>query len=196
MESGIGQRGYIQRVRYFLTGGSPPLHAVLLVESGSRGLIERAIVSLRRTWGEEVPIDLVTCFDDLPLGFRPETTRIYCVVDYRGREGRKKLYRKLAENRYTLVGLVCSGEALMAKWKWALALRLPAKLFIINENADYFWVDRLHWSNIRQFVLVRAGMSGTGAVRTLSRAFSFPFTLLYLLLYATTVHARRALRRG
>jgi hypothetical protein len=31
-------------------------------------------------------------------------------------------------------------------------------------------------------------------VRTLARALSFPFTLMYLLLYATVVHARRALR--
>lgn len=190
------QRRYIQRVRYFLTGGSPPLHAVLLVESGSRGTIEKAIVSLRRNWGDELPVDLVTCFGGLPQGFRAETTRIFGVADYRGREGRKKLYRKLAENRYTLVGIVCSGEPLMTKWKWVLTLRLPAKIFVINENGDYFWLDWRHWSNIRQFVLTRAGMGGVGAVRTLCRALSFPFTLLYLLLYATTVHARRALRRG
>jgi len=47
---------------------------------------------------------------------------------------------------------------------------------------------------IRQFVLLRSGLAGAGAVRTLARLFLFPFTLLYLLLYATTVHARRALR--
>jgi len=35
-----------------------------------------------------------------------------------------------------------------------------------------------------------------GAVRTLVRLISFPFTLLYLLIYATSVHARRALRRN
>jgi hypothetical protein len=35
-----------------------------------------------------------------------------------------------------------------------------------------------------------------GAVRTLARTFSFPFTLAYLLLYATIVHTRRALRGG
>jgi hypothetical protein len=80
----------------------------------------------------------------------------------------------------------------MAKWKWALALRLPAKLFIINENGDYFWFDRMHLGTIRRFVLFRSGLAGAGAVRTLVRLISFPFTLLYLLLYATSAHARRA----
>jgi len=84
----------------------------------------------------------------------------------------------------------------MAKWKSMLALRIPAKIFIINENGDYFWFDRLHLSALRQFVLFRSGLAGAGAVRTIVRLISFPFALLYLLLYATTAHARRAMRRG
>ena len=84
----------------------------------------------------------------------------------------------------------------MAKWKWAIALRLAAKVFIINENGDYFWFDRMHLDPIRQFVLYRSGLAGSGAVRTLVRLISFPFTLLYLVLYATSAHARRALRKS
>jgi hypothetical protein len=83
----------------------------------------------------------------------------------------------------------------MTKWKWVLALRIPAKVFVVNENGDYFWLDRQHLGVIRRFVLLRSGLAGAGAVRTLARLFLFPFTLLYLLLYAATVHARRALRR-
>ena len=93
-----------------------------------------------------------------------------------------------------MMGIVCSDEPLMLKWKWALALRVPAKIFIINENADYFWLDRKHLKIIRQFALSRAGLAGSGAVRTLARVFSFPFAICYLLLYALAVHARRALR--
>ena len=33
---------------------------------------------------------------------------------------------------------------MLLKWKWAIALRLPAKVFLINENGDYFWFDRGH----------------------------------------------------
>jgi hypothetical protein len=118
------------------------------------------------------------------------------VGDYRGRPARKRLYRELAGNRYALVGILCSGEVVMTKWKWVLASRIPAKLFIINENGDYFWFDRLHLGAIRQFVLFRSGLAGSGAVRTLVRLISFPFTLLYLLLYATSVHTLRVLRRN
>ncbi len=83
-----------------------------------------------------------------------------------------------------MMGIVCSDEPLMIKWKWVLALRMPAKVFIINENADYFWLDREHLNIIRQFALSRAGLAGSGAVRTLARVFSFPFAICYLLLYA------------
>jgi hypothetical protein len=183
-------------VRYFLTGRLPKVNAILLVESGSRGLVEGVIPGLRDNFGPEIHIDLVTCYASLPQGFDPERTRVYRVSDYRGREARRRLYRELTANRYGLLGMICSGEVVLAKWKWALGLRLPAKIFIINENGDYFWLDRTHMRTIRQFVLLRAGLAGSGAVRTLVRLIAFPFTLLYLLLYATTVHARRALRRG
>jgi hypothetical protein len=183
-------------VRYFLTRRLPSPDAILLVESGSRDVLERVIPGLRETWGPEVAIDLVTCYSKRPRGLDPEAARVYRVTEFRGRQGRKRLYRELRENRYALMGIICSGEPLMTKWKWALGWKVPAKIFIINENGDYFWLDRGHLDLLRQFVILRAGLAGTGAVRTLARVFSFPFTLAYLLLYATTVHARRALRRG
>jgi hypothetical protein len=92
------------------------------------------------------------------------------------------------------VGIICSAEPVMFKWKWAVAWKLPAKLFIINESADFYWFDRAHLDLIRQTVLLRSGLAGAGAVRTLARVVSFPFTLAYLLLYASAAHARRALR--
>ena len=181
-------------MRYFLTGRLPEVTSILLVESGSRGLVEGVIPGLRENFGNDVFIDLVTCYASLPGGFDPARTRVYRVTDYRGRQARKRLYRELAANDYALMGIVCSGEVVLAKWKWVLGLRIPAKVFIINENGDYFWLDRLHLEPIRQFVLLRTGLAGAGAARTLVRLFTFPFTLLYLLLYAGAVHARRALR--
>jgi hypothetical protein len=186
----------IKLVRYFLSRRIPEAESIVLVESGSRGLLEQVLPKLKDSWGAEVPIDLVTCYAKAPRGFQQPGTRIYRVSDYRGRAGRRKLYRELAQNRYALLGIVCSGEPIMTKWKWALALRVRAKIFIINENADYFWLDRGHLRLLRELVFLRSGLAGAGAVRTLARIFSFPFTLLYLLLYATTVHTRRALRRG
>lgn len=121
---------------------------------------------------------------------------MYRVTGYRGWEGRRRLYGELSGNRYSHVGIVCSGEPILTKWKWALALRLRAKVFVVNENCDYFWLDRAHLGPLRELVLFRSGLAGTGAVRTLARVFSFPFTLAYLLLYATVVHARRVLLAG
>ena len=183
-------------MRYLLSGHLPEASSILLVESGTRGLLEGLIPGLRQAWGDEIPIDLVTCYATLPKGFEAHNTRVYRVGDYRGRAARGRLYGELAANRYALVGIVCSGEIVMAKWKWVLALRIPAKLFVINENGDYFWFDRMHLGTIRRFVLFRSGLAGSGAVRTLVRLISFPFTLLYLLLYATSAHARRAWRKS
>ena len=181
-------------MRYFLSARIPEPQAILLVESGARSILESVIPGLRQTWGEDVPVDLVSCYANLPEGFEAAGTRVYRVADYRGRQARARLYQTLGRNRYSLVGIVCSGEPLMTKWKWALALRLPAKVFVINENGDYFWLDRKHLKPIWQIVLLRAGLAGAGAVRTLARVFLFPFSLAYLLLYASAVHARRSLR--
>jgi hypothetical protein len=166
------------------------------VESGSRHLLEGLITGIRQSYGEEIFVDLVTCYGGLPKGFRPETTVVYRVTDYRGRRARAQLIRTLARNGYSIMGILCSAEPIMTKWKWAIAARVPAKMFVLNENCDYFWVDRTNLDTIRHFVLFRAGLAGAGAVRTLAQVVLFPFTLLYLLLYATTVHVRRAMRRG
>lgn len=183
------------RLRYFFERRDPRPQRLLLIESGSRALIENHLPALRRTWGN-VPVDLVTCYSGLPAGLDPTTSRVYRVNDYRGREGRARLYRELREAGHNVMGMLCSAEPVMTKWKWALALRVPAKVFIINENGDYFWLDYTHWSTMVRFVLFRAGLSGEDAPRTLARLLFFPFTFLYLLLYATNVHFKRALRRG
>ena len=166
------------------------------MESGSREIVEGVMSGIRGTYGERMPVDLVTCYPGVPRGFDAAATRVYRVAEYRGRAGRSRLYGELARGGYNILGIVCSAEAIMTKWKWVLALRLPAKVFVLNENGDTFWLDYTHFAVIRHFVLFRAGLAGAGAVRTLARVFLFPLTLLYLLLYAATVHSKRALRRG
>lgn len=193
MEPGFGK---IKVVRYVLTRAHPEPSRILLVESGSRRLLEEVLPALRKHYGESVPVDVVTCYAGLPAGFPPDTTRVYRVPEYRGSAGRKRLCEELAANGYSIMGMICSAEPIMTKWKWLLALRLPVKVFALNENGDYFWLDWGHAAAVRHFVLFRAGLAGEDAVRTLSRFFLFPFTLLYLLLYAAAVHSRRALRRG
>ena len=83
----------------------------------------------------------------------------------------------------------------MAKWKWWLAAKVPAKFFVINENGDYFWLNRAHTPAMRGFVMVRMGLAGAGAVRTLGRLLIFPFAILYLLLYTGAAPKSRVHRK-
>jgi len=175
-------------VRYLLTRHEPPLTRILLIESGSRALVEGLIPHLRQVWGCDVPIDLVTCYAGVPEGI----SRVYRVTDYASPQRRPELIRLLREQRYSIAGMICSGEPIMSKWKWLIAFRVPAKIFIVNENGDYFWIHRDYVRNMREFLLVRLGLSGAGAIRTLGRLLIFPFSVLFLLLYACVAHLRRA----
>ena len=180
-------------MRYFLSKSVPPFTRVLLVESGSRELFEDLLSGLYDVH-PAMQADLITCYAGAPEHFRAERGAVYRVTDYPDGRSRQRLYTELAANRYNVVGMICAAEPIMTKWKWMLAARLPGKVFILNENGDYFWLDRGHLSNIRHFILFRAGLTGAGAIRTLARLILFPFTLLYLILYATTIHLRRRLR--
>src|SRR5580698_3679047 len=166
---------------------------MLLIESGSRSLLEGILPHLRTVRGPDTAIDIVTCYAGLPAGFGPETI-VYRVADYGSPQGRRELIRLLLSRQYSIAGMICSAEPIMTKWKWLIALRIPAKIFILNENGDYFWIHRDHVSNIRQFSLVRLGLSGAGAIRTLGRMLIFPFSVLFLLLYAFAAHTGRFAR--
>ena len=179
-------------MRHFLRNDIPDCSRILLIESGPREVIERVIVHARNQFGPDVEIDLVTCYAGEPAGFQG---RIFNVNDHRGGEGRNALWANLAQRKYCAAGVVCAAVPIMTKWKWWLAFKVPAKICIINENADYFWLDRVHLRQLRKFVTHRLGISGSAAVPSLVRLVFFPVTLAYLLLYAGTVHLRRKLRQ-
>jgi len=181
-------------MRYVLRLRFPEVRRILLVESGSRHIIEQLVPLLRQYW-PEAPIGLVTCYAGLPAALAAEpASEVFQVADYQGRAGRRRLYRELARRGYAVMGILCTAEPVMTKWKWALALRLPVKVFIVNENCDFFWLDRSQIPTLLRFLLYRAGMGGAQAVPTLLRLLLFPCTVLYLLLYAAAVHLRRQFR--
>ena len=180
-------------MRYFFTRSVPPFSRVLLVESGSRELFEKLLPHWYQTHSG-MTCDLVTCYGSAPKNFRPDQGSVYRVADYPAGPARQRFYQELRANGYNIVGIICSAESIMTKWKWMLAARIPGKIFVVNENGDYFWLDHGHLAYIRYFILFRAGLTGSGAVRTLARVVLFPFSLLYLILYAAVVHLRRSLR--
>ncbi len=185
---------YSRYLRRFLSNHIPPFNRVLLVESGSRQLFEDLLPGLYEIYGETMRLDLVTCYAGIPKTFREEQGDVYRTGEYQGAAGRTRLYSVLRNNGYSVMGIICSAEPILAKWKWMLVWKVPAKLFILNENGDYFWVDRGQWKTVRHFALYRAGLSGAGAVATLFRLAMFPLTLTYLLLFAAAAHLRRKAR--
>jgi hypothetical protein len=180
-------------MRYFFRRRIPVCRRILIIESGSRAIVEKLLPALRAHFGEDAELWLVTCYAGLPAGF-PETTRVFRVSDYQGRAGRKRLYAELAGCE--LAGLICSDEPVMTRWKWAIAAHAPAKIFLINENGDFFWFDYTQWRIITYFALHRSGLAGPGALRNMARLALFPFTLGYLLLFAGGIHLRRFLRHS
>jgi len=181
-------------LRLFLSQRIPPFDRVVIVESGSRHLLEDLLPGLYEIHGEDMQLDLVTCYAGLPAGFRTDRGQVWRITEYPGAAGRAQVVRELQARGHSIVGIVCSNEPIMTKWKWMLAARLPGKLFILNENGDYFWVDRGNWNTLLHFVLFRAGLTGAGAVVTMGRLLLFPVSVLYLLAFAGVVHLRRRVR--
>jgi hypothetical protein len=180
-------------VRYFRRRWIPPFRRVLLIESGSRSLVEQLLPGLYKSYGADIPVDVVTCFAGAPRQLNLETGKVFWVTDY-GPQDRQKLLTELLDRKYTIMGVVCSAEPIMTKWKWWLVYKIPAKVFILNENCDYFWVHVANWRTILHFALFRAGLTGAGAVHTLGRLLLFPFTLAYLIAFAAWVHFKRRVR--
>jgi hypothetical protein len=178
-------------VRHFFRRDIPPLTRILLVESGSRHLFDTLIPKLYQIYGDGIEIDLVTCFAGAPDGLRGAISR---VTDYTEPTSRLRLLTELKSRNYAAIGIICAAEPIMTKWKWWLAAKIPAKLFIVNENCDFFWADRAHWRLIMHFVFFRAGLTGAAAVPAIARLLFFPVTLSYLLLYAGFVHLRRKIQ--
>lgn len=166
---------------------------MLLIESGSRPIAEKILPHLYGRHGAET-VDLFTCFEDAPYTFHETRGTVRRSVHFPDRSARRRLVRELRARQYNVIAIVCSGEPYLAGYKFALAALLPAKILIVNENADYFWFDRGSFRLIGKLLAARAGLAGESSARTLARILSFPFTLLALLAFAARVHLMRGLR--
>ena len=181
-------------MRLFFTARVPYFRRVLLVESGSRYLLEGLLPGIYGSHPELERVDIVTCFPGTPARFDEARGEVLRVHKFQGSEGRKRLFDLVKERGYDICCIICSGEAVMTKWKWAVAAHAPSKLLILNENGDYFFADHTQIRTIWKFVLFRAGLTGANAVSTLGRLAVFPFTFAYLLGFAAWVHLRRKVR--
>lgn len=167
---------------------------MLLVESGPRTLSDRFLPVLRKVCGKSVEVDMLSCLPPPEADSLAGIRNFYRSQDYAGRAGRKSLLALLRANRYQGLVMLCANSPLLLRWKWALALRLPVKVLVANENADCFWLDMGHWRNAKSMLAERSGLRGAASIKLLGQLLLFPFVLLYLILFALAIHTRRRLR--
>ncbi len=181
-------------MRYWLRGTLPPITRVLLVESGPRPLAEKFGPILRMVCGGAVDVDLLTCYGAPGPDNSILPRRVYFTQEYAHREARAALLKELRANDYQAMAILCADSPVLHRWKWWLAVRLPVKLLIANENADCFWLDLGNWRNAKSMLAARWGLQGVASLRTLAELAAFPFVLAWLLAFALFAHTRRAFR--
>jgi hypothetical protein len=177
----------------FLSRRAVPFTRVLLVESGSRAIAEKVLASFYGRHSAET-VDILTCLEGAPNAFRAERGRVLRSFDYPDGASRRRLVGHLRSRHYGILAIICSGEPYLARYKFALAALVPAKVLVVNENGDYFWFDCGSLRFIGKLFASRAGVAGEGGFRTLTRVAAFPFTLALLAGFAARVHLMRQLR--
>lgn len=177
-------------MRRFLLRRIPPVTRVLLIESGPRTLGEQALSRIHTAFGDQTPVDVLHCLAAPPAG----ADRFWSVREHPGFGARWRLVRELRARRHPAVAILAGGDPIMAPWRWVGALALTGKVLIVNENADFFWLDRGNWRTAVGFLRHRVGLGGESTVAALGRALAFPPAFLYLLAYAGWVHSARLAR--
>lgn len=179
---------------FLLSRWTPPLDRVLFIESGSRKAGEQFLEHLYVKERAQT-VDVLTCYSTLPRSFDPAKGRVFYTHDAPSGTTRDRLFRSLAASHYSAICMLCTGDNIMTKWKWIAAVRVPAKVLIVNENADSFWLDRGHYRDLGRMSNERLGLSRLAPLSFLYQVIAFPFTLVVLIGFAARVHTGRLLRR-
>ena len=185
-------------MRWVLSRRIPPITKLLLVESGPRAIAEKAIIRFRELYGEELPIDLLTCLPSDPpsLTANGVPSEVFRSIHCHDRGTRWRLLRRIRAKRYPVTAIICADSPLLGPWKMAALALFPSKFLIINENADFFWLDRAHRGDVKQFLLHRTGLLEGSSPQKVAAILLFPFAFAYFLAYALVVHAVRLARIG
>jgi hypothetical protein len=145
---------------------------------------------MRGAFGAGVPIDVLGCRSSPTVG-----AAVYInVSDARSIREQVSILGRLRKQGYSVAGVLSSGDPTMALWKWSAIVAVPAKFLVLNENVDFFWIDRAHWTNAAALLRQRSGLGGESTVRAMAFFASLPFAALFLLSYAAWVHSARAIR--
>ncbi|HWP83950.1 MAG TPA: hypothetical protein VNN17_02065 [Terriglobia bacterium] len=170
-----------------MRGAVPPARDILLVESGSPQAFRQGLVNIRQSF-PETRLQLLTCW---PEPAQNVFSSIYRVQEYASRREKLALLFSLRKNPPDVLGILCSNDPIMYSWKLLATLVLPAKVLIINENGDFFWLDWQNRKALRRFLQSRWVIIRKEFLLTLLRGMVFPLTFLYLLLHAGWLYLRR-----
>jgi hypothetical protein len=129
-----------------------------------------------------------------PRTFDPQQGQIFDTHRVQNVHARKTFLAELRSTRYSAICILCTGASVMTKWKWMTAAMVPAKVLLVNENGDTFWLDRGHLGYIKGMVSERLRLNQISPLRVLQELFLFPFTLMILFAFAAKTHVRRILR--
>jgi hypothetical protein len=183
-------------VRGVLSSREGSFDQIFIVESCPRELTNRF---LQHIYGVQRSrrADLLTCYVDAPAEFDPARGKILSVHEPEIAQNRRRFIAGLNTSPYTLVVVFCAGSPVLQKWKWAITLCTRAKVLIVNEDGDFFFLD---WANRRQayrlFLQRISGRRGRVNFRTWTEALLVPFTLAFLISYAAVAEIRRLARKS
>jgi len=181
-------------MKYFFRRKFPGADDVLLIESGSPEVARRALVRIRALF-PNARYHLLTCWPETTQECRFAPAGLYWSVfraaDYPTGWGKLRLLLSLARRKWRVLAILCTGEPVLWRWKMLALALFPSKVLIVNENADFFWVDWAHRRHVRQFLAIRWGVNRDEITATALRALVFPLTLLFLILTALYLYARR-----
>lgn len=174
-------------MKYFFSRKVPSAQDILLMESGSPEVARTALEGIRKMF-PSARCHLCTCWPNPPAGLFASVLR---VTDYPSSWDKLRLLYSYRQKGWEVLVMLCTGEPILWRWKIAALLLLPAKVLIINENADFFWLDWGNRKTFRRFLAIRWGVNQEELLQTALRACVFPLTLLVLLVTAAWLYARR-----
>lgn len=177
-------------MRYFFRRKIPVARDVLLIESGSPEVARRALEGVRKIF-PRARYHLCTCHPEAPAA---SFTDVFRASDYPTTWKKLGLLFSFCRRGWNVLVILCTGEPILWRWKIMALLLLPAKVLVVNENADFFWLDWGNRRTLRSLAGIRWGVNLEEFFYTLLRGLIFPLTFLFLLTTAGLLYLRRAWR--
>lgn len=180
-------------MRWFLRKKVPPIERMLLIESGPRSDALDLIPQLRASVCGAAPLDLFTCLPDDPDGLGASARR-WRSFNAATHTERWRMLLELRRQRHAAATVLCSNSPLLALWKVALVLLLPAKILVVDKEQGQFWLDIAHWRQAARLAVSRSGVRNPEFLRAVANVAFLPIGLCILLAFAAKVHLAKLMR--